>query len=77
MNELLDQLFLQMVKDIVRVVMVIDAIYVVWLVGMATNWLLNQILNGITKGSKAIGRLMKKLFRRTEVAVIAEQNVEV
>lgn len=77
MNEFTDQLFLQMVQDTLRVVMVFDAIYVIWIVGVAMKWLLNLIWKWVTKGSKAVARLLGKVFNRPEVEVVAEQNMEV
>lgn len=74
MNELSNQVFLQMLKDTVRVVMLLDAIYVIWLVSMAMKWLLNLIWKLATKAGKVAWKLMKKVFNRQEIAITVEQT---
>ena len=67
----------QLLNDTMRVVGVLEVFYVVCLVCMALKWLMNLIWKGVAKASRAVGDLLKKSFHRPEVAVTAEQNVEV
>lgn len=77
MDQVLDQLFLQMVMDTIRVVLVVYAFSILILLGEGINRLEKLIGKLIVRGCKAMWRLVKNIFNRPQVAVKAEQNTEV
>lgn len=77
MNKFTDALLLQMVMDTIRVVMVVYALGILILLGEGITRLEKLIGKLIVRGSKAMWRLVKKLFSRPQIAVTAEENVEV
>ena len=77
MDQFTNQLLMQMVMDTIRVVMLVYALGILILLGEGMNRLEKLIGKLIVRGCKAMWRLVKKLFSRPEIAVTAEQNVEV
>lgn len=77
MEELSNQLFLQMVVDTIRVVMVLYGLCILYAAYAGVNALLKLIGKLTVKCSKAIWRFVRKVIKRPEVAVVTEQNVEV
>ena len=62
MNKFTDALLLQMVMDTIRVVMVVYALGILILLGEGITRLEKLIGKLIVRGSKAMWRLVKKLF---------------
>ena len=77
MKELSDQLFLQMVVDTIRVVMVLYGLAILYVAYAGVNALLKLIGKLTVKGCKAIWRFVRNVIKRPEVAVTTEQNTEV
>ena len=77
MDKFTDQLLWQMVMDTIRVVMVVYALGILILLGEGITRLEKLIGNLIVGGCKAFWRLIKRGLNRSQIAVAAEENVEV
>ncbi|NCC02283.1 MAG: hypothetical protein EOM34_16830 [Clostridia bacterium] len=69
MDKLMDQLFWQMVMDIIRVIILVYAFGILIFLGECINRLEKFIGKLIVKGCKVIWRFIKKLFNRPEILV--------
>lgn len=76
MDKLVDQLFLQMVIDTIRVVMVIFAFGILFYIGKAINCFSEFLADLIVKGCKAIWRFIKRLINRPEISVATGERDE-
>lgn len=76
MYKIADILFWQMVMDTIRVLMVVCALGILILSGEGIARLEKLIEKLIMRGCKAICRLVKKLFSKSQVTVSSEQNTE-
>jgi hypothetical protein len=77
MDKLTDALLWQMIMDTIRVVMVVYALGILILLGEGITRFEKLIGKLIVRGCKAMWRLIKKIFSRPQIAVTAEENLEV